>query len=342
MRLLFILPLACSLSCTKPPEGAAPPDTAPPSTATTVHTGTPTLPSTPSDTAPAPSTPPWELLDVDCTALEPLPLAYEVLDWIHPAEDYSFDDDGYLVSVSGGNLERTPYGGPPEILVPNLGDVRGTRFLLDDTLALATIDSQVVLNVDPDDGSRTVIASGLVNPNGIAIGVDGWVYVTVSEQVVRFDPAVGQIEVIVDMPGKSFDGITFSPDFSRLYFNEEVGRVHWVDIAPDGSVGPPFDGPLIPIGAFSILDGMAVDACGNLYVTEMGGIVWRVSVDGAVEVVVDLDEALAFIPALNFGTGLGGWDAETLYVSDFKGKLYALDAGVPGKWEPHLPVPAAR
>ena len=80
-----------------------------------------------------------------------------------------------------------------------------------------------------------------------------------------------------------------------------------------------------------------MDACGNLYVNEMNGKVWRVRPDGTMEVLADIG-GLAIIPALNFGLpDRDGWHLDKLYVLDFGGALWEVDAGVPGKWEPHMP-----
>lgn len=352
---LVLLPLGLS-ACTGG-DGPATPTTGDPPTSpstqgptgTTPPTGTPgetgTTPSTaPTDTAsgsetaatadtalPGPTTP----TGLDCTALAPLPVAYDTLNWVASAEDFTLGPDGTMLAVHGGNLKSTAWGGTQTLLVPNLGDVRGTRMLADGRLALAHIDTGSILIVDPATGGQ-VAHSGMVNPNGIAIGADGWVYVATTERIMRLEPDTGVQEVVAERNGKSFDGISFSPDYTRLYFNEEVGRVHWVDFDSSGVPGPMQDGPSVPIGAFSLLDGMAVDACGNLYTTEMGSTVWRIALDGTVEKVVEIS-GVAILPALNFGTGVGGWDAEKLYVMDFLGKMYELDVGVPGKWEPHHP-----
>lgn len=344
---LFALVAACAPAddpATSATSGTTSPTPAPTTASTPPTPTTPTLPTTtPTDTALAgtattgdtgtvltTTTPP-----VDCTALAPLPVTYDTLNWVASAEDFTFSPDGTMLAVHGGNLKSTEWGGVQQLLVPNLGDVRGTRMLPDGRLAMAHIETGSVLIVDPATGSQ-VVHSGMVNPNGIAIGDDGWVYVATTERILRVEPDTGEQEVVAERAGKSFDGISFSPDYSRLYFNEEVGRVHWVDFDASGVPGPIQDGPTVPIGAFSLLDGMAVDACGNLYTTEMGSTVWRIAVDGTVEKVVEIS-GVAILPALNFGTGIGGWDAEKLYVMDFLGKMYELDVAVPGKPEPHLP-----
>ena len=271
----------------------------------------------------------------DCSTIHPLPASYDTLRWVAPAEDFLFTPDGLMMAVHGGTLKSTEWGGAQTVLVPNLGDVRGTRMLPDGRVAMASIATGSILVVDPATGARETFG-GLTNPNGIAIGADGRIYAATTGRIMAVDPADGSLEVIAEMNNRSFDGLSFSPDYQRLYFNEEVGRVHWVDFDANYVPGPVQDGPNIPIGAFSILDGMAVDACGNLYTTEMGSTVWRITPQGDVDVVLVV-QGVAILPALNFGTGVGGWDAETLYVMDFLGKMYAVDVGVPGKWEPHWP-----
>jgi sugar lactone lactonase YvrE len=305
---------------------------------TTVTDTAPPTGTTPTDTAEDTGVP-WTT-DVDCTALLPTPVAYTKYDWVPGSEDFTFDAEGYMIQVTGGGLKRTPYGGPSELLVPLDADVRGTRILPDGRVVLATSQNGTLLAVDPVTGSQEPLASGLTNPNGVAIGVDGRIYVATTGRIMRVDPVGGDVEVVADLPGNSFDGLTFSPDFTRLYFDEEFGQIHYVDFDAAGNPGTPRLGATIPLGGlgFSILDGMAMDACGNLYVAEMNGTVWRVRVDdGSVEEVVSLPGA-SIIPALNFGfPPVGGWNATSLYVITFTGSVYELDIGVPGKWEPHLP-----
>lgn len=315
-------------------DGTSGTDTGDPPTGTPTDTDTigttPTTPTTPT-TVPQ--------VEVDCTAVPTGLRPYAKYTWAPSAEDFTFSADGYMFSITGGALKRTPYGGGSEVLVPGLGDARGTRFLPDGRVAIAHMDTGSVKVVDPATGSLETVAASLANPNGIAIGADGRIYVATTGQILRIDPETLDVEVVVDLPGNSFDGLTFSPDYRRLYFNEEVGQVHWVDFDDDGVPGPPSDGIDIPNG-ISLLDGMAMDACGNLYVIVMNGKVWRIWADtGELEQILDVG-GLAFIPALNFGLPpTGGWGNELLYVLDFTGSLYEVDVGVPGKWEPHLPAP---
>lgn len=280
---------------------------------------------------------PWEV-PVDCAALLPAPVDYTRHDWVSGSEDFTFSAEGYVVQVTGGGLKRTPFGGPPELLVPLDADIRGTRFLPDGRIVLVDNPTGTLRAVDPATGSQVPIAVGLTNPNGIAIGFDGKVYVATAGRILRVDPVSGDVEIVADLPGNSFDGLTFSPDFRRLYFDEELGQIHFVDFDESGVPGEPQLGPRIP--GLTILDGMATDACGNVYVVDMGGKIWRLRTDGTLEDIASLPGIGPIYPALNFGIApIGGWEADKLYVLSFLGVLYALDIGVPGKWEPHLPYP---
>lgn len=79
------------------------------------------------------------------------------------------------------------------------------------------------------------------------------------------------------------------------------------------------------------LDGMTVDACGNVYITEyIEGVIWRFTPEGVREKVIDLPSF--WIPNMHWGTGLGGWQEDTLYVMDREeGRVFELVLGVEEK-----------
>ena len=83
------------------------------------------------------------------------------------------------------------------------------------------------------------------------------------------------------------------------------------------------------------LDGMAADACGNVYVTEyVMGFIWRFSEQGAEPELV-AESGSYWIPNLHWGLGVGGWEKDILYVQERDtDELLLLDLGVEG-------VPAA-
>jgi sugar lactone lactonase YvrE len=226
---------------------------------------------------------------------------------------------------------------------------RGVRLLADGSIvAVDTAKSEVVRipTSGPDAYTKQVLASGLTNPNGIAVGMDGRVYVS-GLAIVRVDPESKTHDVLHTYDGVfgGYDGITFSPDYQTLYFDEEYNdtgaRIYRMTFDGDGEVDEVT--PIATLPSQVKLDGMTADACGNLYVVEMSGIIWRVTPAGDVAVAADLTGAQipggAYLPAVNFGSGVGGWSRTRLYAMNWTGMtdgVFEVDIGVPGKAEPHL------
>ncbi len=88
------------------------------------------------------------------------------------------------------------------------------------------------------------------------------------------------------------------------------------------------------------LDGMAVDACDKVYVTEyIAGIVYRfdpAAAEPAFEVVYETGSS--WIPNMHWGNGIGGWEENVLYVLERdRGHVYGLQVDVLGVVEAYLP-----
>jgi hypothetical protein len=80
------------------------------------------------------------------------------------------------------------------------------------------------------------------------------------------------------------------------------------------------------------LDGITVDACDNVYVTEyIAGKIWRFEPENPEPIeVVKLPSS--WIPNMHFGHDIGGWSSETLYVMDRdQGRVFSLELGVGGR-----------
>ena len=79
------------------------------------------------------------------------------------------------------------------------------------------------------------------------------------------------------------------------------------------------------------LDGLNVDACGNVYVTEyVVGRIYRFGPDGGLGTLATVLPS-SWIPNMHFGIGLGGWRKDRLYVADRdQGRIFVIDTGVPG------------
>jgi sugar lactone lactonase YvrE len=90
------------------------------------------------------------------------------------------------------------------------------------------------------------------------------------------------------------------------------------------------------------LDGINVDECGNVYVTEyIAGKIWMFPPEGspdgaAVELAVELPSQ--WIPNLRWGLGVGGFEENMMYVTDRdSGKLFVLDMGLGGGDAAYMP-----
>lgn len=79
------------------------------------------------------------------------------------------------------------------------------------------------------------------------------------------------------------------------------------------------------------LDGIAVDACGYVYVTEYTtGKIYRLDPSGGLAALAAVVDNF-WIPNMHWGTGVGGFEKNILYVADRDdGGLHALEVGVPG------------
>jgi len=268
-------------------------------------------------------------LPVDCDAIPPGPLPYTVTTGIYATEDFAFDDQGNLVGANAGNLFHSPYGGPPQLWVPGAGVSAGLRATSDGIFVYASGDSLSRVN---ELGAPEVVLGGLSYPNGMDVDLEGWVYVAEQSgsRVRRINPETGEFTVVAEGLS-SPNGVSFSPDYSILYVGSfGGGTITAIHLNPDMSTDSVelFRGGIGGGG----LDGMAVDACGNVYVDEYGpGIVWRIPPDGeSIELLVDLPSG--WIPNMQFGSGFGGWDPYTLYVITIGGsEVYEVPVEVPDK-----------
>lgn len=313
-----------------------------------------------------------------CASLPKLPIADYVKLNISGSEDFTFDKLGYLIGVDAANnmLFRSKYDGSREDLIPNIGStasgfpVRGLRFVAganskSGELIFADVGASGLTKITMGGMIRTQLVSGVNQPNGLALDPYGFAYLTGADgNVIRVNTKTGKSttyfkQAVADV---SLDGIGFSPDYKRLYIDTEYGYLSYLPVKDDGTAGdyvlmanlttlmPQTGGQ----GGPPMLDGLTVDECGNIYVTQMSGTVWRISPDSLesnpkVEKVITITASstqatqqggppgggLTF-NAVNFGTGIGGWKADALYIIDMAGSIYEVVVGVKGAPQPHL------
>ncbi|MCA9638198.1 MAG: SMP-30/gluconolactonase/LRE family protein, partial [Myxococcales bacterium] len=126
------------------------------------------------------------------------------------------------------------------------------------------------------------------------------------------------------------NGVVFDPDRGLLFYtNYGSGRIARVPIDGGGQPGAPATVAMID----GRPDGLALDACGNLYaVDQMGSRLFRIWLDDAGAALGD-PELLATFPTnvanAQFGRG-PGWDAASIYAAGNPGDVYRLAVGVAG------------
>jgi sugar lactone lactonase YvrE len=330
----LLLTFACRAPEAPAPVDPARSDTAPPpDTATLGATGDTAVAFT-GDTAPVEPA-------FDCSApWDNAPPVTTLTGWSR-AEDFDFDGEGYVVAVVNRNLfGRDPYGNN-KVVAPSIsGWTAGTRVLSTGDWVVADPENGSVVLITTATGAKTEILGGVAYPNGIEVDAEHNVYIGENDgdrvlRVNAYDPT--DLEVVArDI--REPNGVILSPDGQTLYVGSFGGGVIYaVDRDPAGGWMPHrvFYDPPVRDGGF---DGINVDACGNVYITEfVKGKVYRVAPDASrVFEIADLPSS--WIPNLRWGVGVAGWDPDTLYVSDRdQGRLFAIDVGIPGK--PHLLAP---
>jgi sugar lactone lactonase YvrE len=277
----------------------------------------------------------------------PTNLPYKVKRGPPPAPDFVFDREGMLISISGGRVWKTPFSGVPGLFA-SVGMVAnesyGTRLLPNGDLVVAMGDrassNGFLLRIQPD-GSSSMFASVFSGANAIEVDPLGFVYVAdlSRKQVVRVNGATGAATVLVNGNGlEAPKGVTFSPDYRTLYIGERGnGKIFALAMKPDGTAGAM---RLLVDGVGGPLEGMAVDECGNIYLSGFSNpAVYRMAPGGgSPERVAELSPLSTSIAAMQWGSGVGGWDPAILYVIDGnQDRVYELDVGVRGKRAPHLP-----
>ena len=270
----------------------------------------------------------------DCEALPPGPLALTSLEGLFASEDFAFDGP-WLICHQGNALFRQEYPpGASEAFAVTEGGGGGPaslRMLSTGDLVYANVDTSTLYRVTLDGGT-TAVYGGLGYAMGIDIHVGGMVFLSDLMGVLWIDPYSGEMDMIIDSGVLNYaNGITFSQDYATLYFGTLDG-VFAVAVDPDGT---PTSEPAVwgqtPGGDGELL-GMGVDACGNVYVLHDGDRLLRYPVGGGAA------EILAELPAgswgtnLQWGSGVGGWDDRSIYVTDRGlGVYHELEVGVPSK-----------
>jgi len=272
----------------------------------------------------------------DCEAIPSPPGTYAAMTF-RTEEDFDFDGGGYLLTQSNGNIAALDRQGNIDYIpIPGFHDPSGLRVMSTGDIALAEPDSGGLRLVYRATGGSEIVMSGLTSPNGVAVDSDGYVFVsefTSNGRVAIVDPYVPESWLVTEglpMP----NGLALSNDESRLYILTDEAILVTERTGPTSFEPPEMFLGLPPGTSFWSL---TLDVCDNLYTVNYAtGEVVRIDGDTrATESIVAID-TWGMYSALRFGGGQGGWERETLYVTN-RGDLFAVPIGVPGK-APVAPV----
>jgi len=267
-----------------------------------------------------------------CQHLPTGPLELEKVPGGIAAEDLAFDGEGYLIGSDMSAVYKSAPNKSPKLFVPNLQTRAGMRMTPAGFLAVNDDTQGRLLLFGPDGTLNRVLLQGLAYPNGMVVDLDGYVIITEhnSGRVLRVHPYTGEATVLAEgmyLP----NGIVFNADYTRLYIGTFGGSLIWtMTLSRDGRPGR--------LEVFADLsdtpgqlDGMGVDACGNVYVCEYGSTdIWRIAPDGKSKMrLVDSDPSFTYLPNLQWGRG-EGWDPLSIYVPDgWNVGVWRVQVGVP-------------
>jgi hypothetical protein len=270
---------------------------------------------------------------VDCSAVPAAPLSVEELDGPIAYHDLAFDTEGFIVGADSNNLFKAIESSDAYIFVSGISGVQGMDYLPDgDLVAVST--SEGLVRITPT-GTRTTIAASLTGYGvQVTVGPDGLVYVGDNSTLYRVDPDTHAMETLIT--GISARGCDFSPDYTRMYIPsfDGMGDIYVADLDDEMNViGSPTIFANIP-GGGSYLDGLRVDACGNLYVPSYNlRQLFRIPPEGGTVTTPYYiwSNPNQYGHGLKWGSGIGGWDDMSIYFAQpYDGdSVEKMEVGVP-------------
>jgi sugar lactone lactonase YvrE len=269
---------------------------------------------------------------VDCNALPDGPFETRRVGDMVPTEDIAFDEDGYMYWTEASGLYKMRAGQKPELVAPGVTAYGALEFGPTGEL-FAQLEHSIV-RVLPN-GSTATVLDGLMVPNGLEFDPLGRMYITEisGARVVMYDPKSEKTSLISDQI-ISPNGITFSPAFDFLYvssYGGMPGRVVLYRIAIDAKGKPgPTEEWVKDVGS-GVNEGMAVDECGNVYVSDSFGLgaIFRITPDGSKHTTV-VSRPNETLHNLQWGHGKG-WSKDKLYIVSLYTGVFEVDMGVRSK-----------
>jgi gluconolactonase len=244
----------------------------------------------------------------------------------HP-ECVNWGPDGYAYAGGeAGQIYRVSLAGKVEQIASTGGFILGLCLDADCNIYACDVAKNQVVKVTPD-GKISIYSEGspdrkIVSPNYAAFDRHGNLYVTGSgiggqnnSALFRIKPG-GVTEMISDTVCETANGLALSPDESMLYLAmTETGQIVKLALPPDGQ-GPVGEPQVVATLERTIVDGVAVDAQGNIYVgCYSPDAIYRVTPDGQVDLFAEDWKRNTFASPVNIAWA--GKDWKTMLVSNF-------------------------
>jgi streptogramin lyase len=285
------------------------------------------------DATPGGGNPDAAPVQVDCNSIPQGPFNLRALTGPIASEDLAFDGEGNVVGSDDQTIYKSAYNGAPQVFVPSFNFRAGLRYSSDGDLLVNDDTTGSLVRVDAQGVKHTVL-SGLAYPNGMTADRKGYVYVTeqAAGRVRRIHPTTGEFQVISEGEISEPNGLTFNEDYTALYIAGFSGEGTVYELPMDANGNPGTIRTFATGIGTGYLDGMAVDACGNVYIADFGAShIYRIAPDGGERRVI-IDGGFTYLPNMQWGSGIGGWDADKLYLPDGDTHtVYEVDLGVPSK-----------
>lgn len=248
------------------------------------------------------------------------------------SEDFAFDGKGNIVGKKGSDVVFVDAAGNVVKTLAQLpGQTWGLRFHPNGNLLAAIPQQGKVVSITPE-GRVSDFATGLGQPNGVFADLRGNVWITeFGGGKVTKVAADGTRSTVASASGAN--GVVVNEATRQLFYSEySRGKIYRLAIDQAGATPA-----LVTTISGASIDGMVLDACGNIYAMDNGNsrlFRVRTNADGSA---AGSPELIASFPSnvanAQFGSG-PGWDPQTIYVTGNPGSVYKIPLGVSGALVP--------
>ena len=251
----------------------------------------------------------------DCDTAPTEPVSERAVPGARGYHGLAFDEFGFIVGSDGSLLIKADYTGAWSPFVPNFGSGQQMTYMPDGDLAAMNTNISAIQRINPA-GIPTVITNIDGGTYGLIWGPDDMLYAAGGNWIKRIDPVSGVSETVTPVQGGAAHTLAFSGDGSEIYIGT-VGDGSFYAVELDENyepTGPPQLYAHVGLNNMGWHDGIAVDACGGVFVADYySSNLFRIPPGGGqAEVYLNWDWN-SYGHGLAWGSGVGGWLQDALY-----------------------------